>query len=97
MTASAGGLTLLRVGPGEGALHRLDPRTKIAALVVLMLSEEHPQEGANMTQFITRPARHRPKRELVPGRALTSENRPEDLLQDAIVLEPEGQPETELV
>ena len=38
MTASAGGLTLLRVVPVEGALHRLDPRTKIAALVVLILT-----------------------------------------------------------
>ncbi len=38
MTSAAGGLTLLRVVPREGALHRLDPRTKIAALVVLILT-----------------------------------------------------------
>lgn len=38
MTVSAAGLTLLRVVPVDGVLHRLDPRTKIAALVVVILA-----------------------------------------------------------
>lgn len=62
----------------------------VAAFVVLMLSEEHPTEGANITQFVTRPARHRPK-VANTNRPLLADNRPNEHLQDAVVIEPAGE------
>lgn len=55
----------------------------VAALLVLMLAEESAHEGANMTEFITRPARGpstpaRPREDRFAARPVPGSNRPEN-------------------